>query len=313
MNALVVSHAPHIRTKEDGIIMMLYTILALLPAVIFGIFIFGKPAAELVAACVITCGATEFVIIRVQGRHPKGTEFLSAIITGLLIAMVVSPSLPWWMGVVGGIFAITIAKHAFGGLGYNIFNPALAARAFLLASWPVAMTLWPKPFDSVTGATHLALARSKAIEMTFSNIPAHFETYKQLFLGVRGGSLGETSILLLLIGALFLWVKNAIDIKIPLIFIATVAILSCFFNADPLFQVLAGGLVLGAFFMATDPVTKPISRRGRVIFAIGCGVITVLIRQVGGYPEGVCYAILIMNGLTPLLDRYVTDRIYGRK
>jgi Na+-translocating ferredoxin:NAD+ oxidoreductase subunit D len=313
MNGLTVSHAPHIRAKDDSTAMMLYTIFALLPAAIFGVYIFGKPAAVLVAACIIACGTTDFLVIRSQGRHPKGAEFLSGIITGLLIAMIISPAMPWWMAVIGSVFAILITKHAFGGLGFNIFNPALSARAFLMASWPGLMTLWPKPFDTVTGATHLALAKTNAIDMTLNNIPSHIETYKQLFIGFRGGSIGETSIILLLIGAIFLWYTVVIDVKIPLTYILTVAILSICFNTDPIFQILAGGLVLGAFFMATDPVTKPISRRGRMLFAVGCGVITVLIRKFGGYPEGVCYAILIMNGFTPLLDRYLTDRIYGRK
>ena len=311
MSNFLVTEAPHIRAKEDSSHIMLYTILALLPAYFAGLIFFGTGSKLMVLSCIIACLVTEALMLKSRGRKAVPADYLSAVITGMLLPLTVSPATPWWLTMLGGIFAISIVKHAFGGLGFNIFNPALAARAFMLSSWPVLMTTWPAPFDAVTGATHLALIRTKVLEMSISNMPAHINVYWQFFIGNRGGSLGETSAIALLAGAAFLLIKDIIDWRIPFSFIGTAALMSALFGVDPVFSVLAGGLMLGAFFMATDPVTKPISRRGRWVFGIGCGIITVLIRQLGGYPEGVCYAILIMNGLTPLLDRYATDRIYG--
>jgi electron transport complex protein RnfD len=311
MSGFTVTNAPHIRAKEDSAMIMIYTITALLPAVIVGAVLFGARSIGLVTGSIIAAVLTEYLMLFLRGRKAVPADPLSAVITGLLIAMIVTPATPWWMAAIGSIFAISIVKHAFGGLGFNIFNPALAARAFLLASWPVIMTTWPRPFDAVTGATHLALVRTKVMEMSLWNMPHHIDTYWQLFIGDRGGCLGETSAVALLAGAAFLLIKDVIDWRIPTGFILSVAIISAAFGYDPIFQVLAGGLVLGAFFMATDPVTKPIGRIGRWVFGIGCGVITVAIRFLGGYPEGVCYAILIMNGFTPLIDRYLIDRVYG--
>lgn len=311
MSQFIDTYAPHVKTKEDSSRIMTYTILALLPAVMAGVYLFGMRSIVMIAASIIAAVVTEYLMLFLRGKKAVPADVLSAAITGLLLAMVVTASTPWWMIVLGSVFAISIVKHAFGGLGFNIFNPALAARAFMLASWPVIMTTWPRPFDAVTGATHLALVKTRVLEMSITNMPAHFDTYRQLFIGNRAGSLGETSAIALLIGAVFLLVKDVIDWRIPTGFILSVAVLSAAFGYDPVFQVLAGGLILGAFFMATDPVTKPIGRTGRWVFGIGCGVITAMIRFLGGYPEGVCYAILIMNGLTPLIDRYIIDRIYG--
>ncbi len=311
MSKFSITHAPHARAKEDSARIMEYTILALLPAAAVGIYLFGMRSIVMVAASIIAAVLTEYLMLFMRGKKAIPSDVLSAAITGLLLAMVVTPATPWWMAALGSAFAISIVKHAFGGLGFNIFNPALAARAFMLASWPVIMTVWPRPFDAVTGATHLALVKTRVLEMSIANMPGHIDTYWQLFIGNRGGCLGETSAIALLLGAAFLLFKNIIDWRIPTGFILSVAVLSAAFGSDPLFQVLAGGLILGAFFMATDPVTKPIGRTGRWVFGIGCGVITAVIRFLGGYPEGVCYAILIMNGLTPLIDRYIIDRIYG--
>ena len=311
MSSFSVTHAPHIKAKEDSTIIMSYTILALLPAASVGIYLFGMKGLVLIASSVISALLAEYLMLYLRGKKSVPADFLSAAITGLLLAMIVTPATPWWMVCLGSAFAISIVKHAFGGLGFNIFNPALAARAFMLASWPVIMTTWPRPFDAVTGATHLALVKSKAIEMSIMNMSGHIYIYRQLFIGNRAGCLGETSAIALLIGAAFLLIKGVIDWRIPAGFVLSVAAISALFGNDPVFQVLAGGLILGAFFMATDPVTKPISRAGRWIFGLGCGIITAVIRFLGGYPEGACYAILIMNGLTPLIDRYITDRIYG--
>jgi len=311
MSQFSVTHAPHIKTKEDSSRIMIYTILALLPAAATGIYLFGISSIIVMVSSIASAVLTECLMLFLRRKKAIAADILSSIITGLLLAMVITPVTPWWMAAIGSVFAISIVKHAFGGLGFNIFNPALAARAFMLASWPVIMTTWPRPFDMVTGATHLALVKSKVLEMSITNMPGHIDIYRQLFIGNHAGCLGETSAIALLIGAVFLLIKDVIDWRIPTGFILTAAALSAAFGYDPVFQVLAGGLILGAFFMATDPVTKPIGRSGRWIFGIGCGAITVVIRFLGGYPEGVCYAILIMNGLTPLIDRYVIDRIYG--
>ena len=311
MSRFSLTHAPHIRAKEDRARIMIYTIIALFPAAIASICLFGMNSIVLIASSIIAAVLTEYLMLFMRGKKAVPADVLSAMITGILLAMVITSATPWWMVIIGSVFAISIAKHAFGGLGFNIFNPALAARAFMLASWPVIMTTWPKPFDMATGATHLALVKSKALEMSIMNMPGHINTYWQLFIGSRGGSLGETSVIALLIGAAFLLIKEVIDWRIPVSFILTVAAISALFGADPIFQIMAGGLILGAFFMATDPVTKPMGRTGRWIFGIGCGAITIVIRLLGGYPEGACYAILIMNGFTPLIDRYVIDRVYG--
>jgi electron transport complex protein RnfD len=313
MSGFSVTHAPHIRAKDDSARIMIFTIIALMPAAIAGIIFFGVGSIGMIISCISACVLTEALMIFFRGKNIVPADIYSAIITGILIPMVVTPVTPWWMTMLAGVFAISIVKHAFGGLGFNIFNPALAARAFLLASWPVIMTTWPSPFDMVTGATHLAMVKSKALDMSIANMPSHIGTYWQLFIGNRAGSFGETSVLALLIGAAFLFIKDVIDFRIPAGFIITVGALSAAFGIDPIFSIMAGGLILGAFFMATDPVTKPMGRSGRWLFGIGCGIITILIRFLGGYPEGVCYAILIMNGLTPLIDRYVVDGIYGHK
>ena len=212
--------------------------------------------------------------------------------TGILLALVLPPTLPLWMAGVGAGVAIILVKGLFGGLGFNIFNPALAARAILLASWPVAMTTWVTPIDAVTTASPLLLAK-----MTQA-VP----DYLNLFLGNRAGSLGETSILAILIGAGILYWRRIIDWPAPTAYIGTVALLTFLLGRDPLFHVLSGGLLLGAFFMATDYITAPVTTPGRFIFGLGCGIITVLIRLYGGFPEGVNYSILFMNMLTPLID-----------
>jgi electron transport complex protein RnfD len=262
--------------------------------------------------------------------QPDGSGFL----TGLILGLILPPSLPWWTAAVGSFVALAIGKHVFGGLGFNIFNPALIGRAFLQASWPILMTTWQAPFQAITTATPLALVKSQfnLIEslrlkvadypslfflgndpkMLLSNIPLHLDAYWQLFIGNRAGCIGETSALALLLGVLFLFYKKVIDWRIPLAYVIAVAIFSMLFNQDPIFHILAGGLIIGAFFMATDPVTSPLTKKGRWIFGAGCGVLTVIIRLLGGYPEGVCYAILLMNSVTPLLDRYTLPRRFGK-
>jgi electron transport complex protein RnfD len=225
----------------------------------------------------------------------------SAVITGLLLGLILPPTVPIWIPISGAVFAIAIGKHVFGGLGFNIFNPALVGRAFLVASWPLLMTKWISP-DGITGATPLGILKLEGIKAV---------GYSQLFFGNISGSIGETSALALLIGALFLFYKKIISWRIPSIYIGTVFLLTLIFGKDPLFYILSGGLFIGAFFMATDYVTSPITKNGKLIFGFGCGLLTVIIRLYSGLPEGVMYSILLMNALTPLIDRYTAPKPFG--
>ena len=330
---LIVSISPHIRDEKTSSNMMRDVIIALAPAALGAIFFFGVKALALILASISAALFSEWVMLRIRKKKPVFPDFASAVLTGLLLALIVSPAIPWWMVVVGSAISIIIAKHLFGGLGYNIFNPALVGRAFILASWPLIMTRWLQPFDKLTTATPLAVVKSQfnpdaALrinplgfpslsflvgdpKMALTNMSEHLSAYWHLFLGNYGGCIGETSALLLLIGAAFLFIRKVIDWRIPLSYVSTVFILSALFGQDPIFSILAGGLMLGAFFMATDPVTTPVTKPGRWIFGIGAGVIVVIIRLFGGYPEGVCYSILLMNAATPLLDRYAIGRRFG--
>lgn len=301
MPELIVSPSPHIRSDISIERIMYSVILALMPATACGVYFFGPPALLLITVCILSAVMTEYGALRLMGR-----EFVmdgSAVITGLLLALCLPPRLPWWMAALGASFAIAFAKCAFGGLGQNIFNPALVGRTFLMASWPVAMTTWVSPYDAVTTATPLGLWKMQRIAT-----PA-----LSLALGTVGGCIGETSALAILIGGLYLILKRYIDWRTPLTYIGTVGMLMLLLGEDPIFHILAGGLFLGAFFMATDYVTTPLTKEGRIIFGIGAGLIVVVIRLIGGYPEGVAFSILLMNAFTPLIDRHVKPRVYGTK
>ncbi|NLW17282.1 MAG: RnfABCDGE type electron transport complex subunit D [Firmicutes bacterium] len=293
---LLMTSSPHQHSREDTSRIMLEVLMALAPAATLAVFFFGWRALALMLVAVGVAVATEAVIQKLSGR-PITIRDYSAAVTGLLLAFSVPAGLPLWMVAVGSAFAIAIGKHVFGGLGNNPFNPALVGRAVLLASWPAQMTTWVAPFTFLTTATPLGGGAKPA--------------YGSLFLGAIPGSLGETSALALIIGGLYLLWRGIIDWYIPVGYIGAVAVFTLVFGGDPLFHVLAGGLLLGAFFMATDPVTSPMTKRGRLIMGIGCGLITSVIRLWGGYPEGVTYAILIMNALTPLIDRYVRPVRFG--
>jgi electron transport complex protein RnfD len=312
---MVVSPAPHVSDLLTTEKAMRQVGLALAPATLFSIWAFGWRALLLIVLSTGTAVLTEYLIQKLR-KKPITIADGSAALTGLLLALTVTPVLPGWMIVIGAVVAIALAKHIFGGLGHNPFNPALIGRAFLLASWPVAMTTWTWPqhalgwagakVDTVAGATALNLDKIGTLNQLHLKIP-----YSQLFLGNIAGSLGETSALLLLLGGLYLLWAKVIDWRIPVSFIGTVAVLSLVFQKDPLFQILAGGVFLGAFFMATDWVTSPVTPKGRIYFGIGCGTLTMLIRTFGGYPEGVCYSILLMNAVTPLLDRMTVPKRFG--
>lgn len=314
----IVSASPHIRDKNTVPGIMWRVNLALLPAALAGIYYFGWYALAVVLVSLAAALATEAVINKLTGKKNSLSDG-SAFTTGLLLAMIIPPGVPLWMPAVGSVFAIAIVKHAFGGLGCNIFNPALAGRAFLLASWTLHMTTW-KTFiaiDGITGATPLAVVREQGMDKLLTAFGGRAALYQSLFWGQVGGSLGETSALALLAGGIYLLWKRIITWHIPVSFMATVALFAWvfggegLFQGDPLFHLLAGGLILGAFFMATDYVTSPLAGRGKLIFGIGAGIITILIRLRGGYPEGVCYSILLMNATTPLIDRYIRPRKFG--
>jgi len=302
---ILISHAPHIWRGFSTSKIMYTVVAALLFPTAAGIYFFGYYAIYIILASIITAVLTEFVIKKL--RKKRFIMDGSAVITGLLFALILPPRLPLWMVVIGTFFSIAVAKEAFGGLGYNIFNPALAGRAFLSVCFPKEMTTWVLPphfnYDAVTGATPLS--------ESFIYPPDKLSLYKDLFFGNIGGSLGETSAMLILIGAAVLFAFRIIDWRIPTFYIGTVALGSLLMGKDVLFQVLAGGLMIGAFFMATDYVTSPVTGNGRIIFGVGLGVLTVLIRNFSSMPEGVCFSILIMNAFTPLIDKYLRIKPFG--
>lgn len=311
----VVSSSPHIAGREAVSGIMWRVNAALAPAGIIGIVTFGLSALWLILACVVTALLAEWVIQKARGQRTSVCDG-SAFMTGLLLSYNLPPACPLWVGMVGAIFAIAVGKQAFGGIGRNIFNPALAARALLLASWPTHMTSYARPFvhDAVTQATPLALFKEGAAR-TLADAGL---SYWDLFVGNRAGSLGECCIAALLLGAFYLLCKKIITWHIPFMYILTVGVFTWifgsgkgFFKGDFLFHILSGGLILGAFFMATDYVTSPMTKKGRLVFGLGCGILTAVIRLRGGYPEGVCYAILMMNAAVPLIDRFTQRRRYG--
>lgn len=311
--------SPHVFHENTTKSIMLSVALALAPAACAGIYFFGLNALKVLVIACASAVFFEYLCNKVMGRKISVYDG-SAILTGLLLALTLPPDVPIWIPVVGSFIAIAIAKQAFGGLGANIFNPALVGRAFLLASWPVLLTSWPvvsEPLsgawtgavDAVTSATPLGIRKTAGIDSAVNALSQG--AYMRLFEGSIGGSIGETSALLLLLGGLYLIARKIIDWRIPAGFITSVYALSLLLGEDPMFHILSGGLFLGAFFMATDYVTSPTTKKGRIVFAAGCGVITVAIRFFGGAPEGVSYSILLMNAVTPLIDRHLRPRRFG--
>ena len=299
--------APHIRTAETVESVMYDVVIALIPAFAMAVYSFGVRALILTAVSVATCIATEYIWQKILKRDIEAFDG-SAILTGILFAFVVPVGMGLQYVIVGNFVAITLGKIVYGGLGHNIFNPALIGRAFVQASWPVAITTFA--YDGKAGATVLD-AMKRGIPLTDSLINGGGNQYINAFLGQMGGCLGETSALALLIGGVYLIYKKQIDWKVPAVMIGTVFVLTWAMGANPFMQILSGGLFLGAFFMATDMVTSPITGKGRVIFALGIGILVSLIRIKGGYPEGTAYAILIMNGVVPLIDRYIRAKKFG--
>lgn len=298
MNGLLkVTSSPHIRHADTTRGIMGDVITALAPAAIYGCLLYGLKAVILLASTVASAVAAEYLWNLIM--HKKQTVGdLSAVVTGLLLGMNLPPTLPVWMAVIGSVAAIIIVKQMFGGLGNNFVNPAIAARIILLVSFPSAMTTFIAPVDAVSSATPLAQAAGEY-------------SFKTLFLGMHAGCIGESSAFLLLIGGIYLIVRRVISPIIPLSFIGSVALLTVVSGGDLTLQLLGGGLMLGAFFMATDYVTSPSSALGRLIFGIGCGAITFVIRRFGSLPEGVSYSIILMNILTPHIERLTVAKPFG--
>ncbi|XSG84976.1 MAG: RnfABCDGE type electron transport complex subunit D [Methylohalobius sp. ZOD2] len=345
MNALTPISAPHVHTHTGVPSIMAWVLIAGTPATAFGLYQFGWPAINLLCITLAATLICEAVCLYWAGK-PIAVYLGdgSALLTAWLLSMSLPPWAPWWIGVVGGAFAVILGKQVFGGIGQNVFNPAMLARVALLISFPLEMTTWvnPRPLfsahsldflsglaitfqgipdvDSVTGATplgHIKTAFTRGLSLSDS-LPGHYDRFTS-GLGLTRGSLGETSALLLLGGGMLLVFKRIIDWHIPVALLASVALLGLAFHLidsdrypGPFFHLLSGGMMLGAFFIATDPVTSPSSPRGKLIFGTGCGALIWLIRTFGGYPEGLAFAVVIMNALTPVIDHYVRPRIYGR-
>lgn len=317
-----ISSSPHIRDSETIPHIMWQVNLALLPAAVFAVWWFGVPALVNMLTGVVFAVGSEFLWQKAMGKPVTALDG-SACITGLLLAMSMSPLLPPYMVAIGSVIAIVVAKQSMGGLGFNIFNPAHIGRAALMVSWPVAMTTWTKMqdaaagVDAMTSATPLNILKMQGYDALVNTFGGQADMYLHMFLGTRNGSLGETSTLLLLLGGLYLIWRGYVNWVVPAVMILTVGVLTWIFGpaglftGDPVFHMMAGGLILGAFFMATDMVTIPMTVKGQILFAAGAGAITVLIRLVGGYPEGICYSLLLMNAVTPLIDRFIRPEIFG--
>ena len=317
---LIVSSSPHVRSNEDTSYIMKQVIIALIPAALAGVYFFRLNAISVMFFCILGTVGSEFLYQKTTKEGSTIGDF-SAVVTGLLLAFNVPASLPWWMCLAGGAFAIIVIKMVFGGIGNNFINPALGARAFLLASFPVAMTAWTNPgvnwigsnLDAVTTATPLSFLKVGAAGVT--DLTANGINMTDMIVGNIGGCIGETSAILIVLGGVYLIYKGIIDYTIPAFYIGTVFILTFIlggFSFDfALYELFAGGLMLGGFFMLTDYTTSPMTKKGQIIYALLAGIITSVIRLYGGYPEGVSYSILLANVATPLIDKYVSNRVFG--
>jgi len=306
-NKLIVSPSPHIRDHATTSTIMRDVLIGLAPAMIAAVVIFGFRALLMTAVCVAACIIFEYGTERILGRENTISD-LSAVVTGVILSFNLPVQLPLWMAVVGCFFAIVIVKQLFGGIGNNFANPAIAARIFLLLSFSQPMTTWlqvegGRAVQGVYGATPLAMISAGDT----ANLPSVME----MLLGTRGGCMGETCAIALILGGVYMIWKKVITPTIPLAFIGGVFVLSLLFGVNPVYELLGGGLMLGAFFMATDYTTSPITEKGKVIFGLGCALITMVIRVFGSYPEGVSYSILLMNIITPHINRMVRNKAFG--
>ena len=307
MDKLIVSSSPHLNGKRTTQNIMLDVIIGLAPAMLASIVYFGVKAAAVILTCVASCVLSEFLCRKVMKR-PQTVGDLSCVVTGVLLALNLPATIHPLIAVFGSVVAIVVVKQMFGGIGQNFVNPALTDRIILMNSFPARMTHWVAPFDyaatadSITTASPLGILKEGGGELP---------SYLDLFLGKTGGCLGETCALAILIGGIYLIARRVISPVIPVTYLATAAVFSLLFGRDPIFDLLSGGLMLGAFFMATDYTTSPLYFWGRVVFAIGCGALTLVIREFGSLPEGVSYSILLMNILTPLIERYIKPKAFG--
>jgi len=297
-NELIVTSSPHVRAQDSVKKIMWSVVIALLPAVFAAVYFFKTRAISVVLTAIVGAVLTEYIFQKIRNKK-IAIEDGSAVVTGLLLALTLPPSIPLWTAFFGSVVAIGLGKQVFGGIGQNPFNPALVGRAFLTAAYPVLMTTWT--VDGVSSATPLSKMKMDGIATDTWN----------LFVGQIGGSLGETSALALLLGFSFLLYKGYVNWRIPLAMVGTVFLGTFAFGADPIFHLFAGSLMLGALYMATDMVSTPTTKAGRWIFGIGAGLLVVIIRLWGGYPEGVMYSILLMNTAVPLIDRYTRPRSLG--
>lgn len=328
MSLLTVSGSPHVHDKQDVKSIMYGVVIAMIPAILVSVYYFGIDSARVILISVLSCIITEWIIQKFVLKVPVSVSDGSALITGVLLAFNLPSNLPSFMIIIGAVVSIAIGKMSFGGLGRNPFNPALIGRVFLLISFPVQMTTWPVPSpvfsplaDAITGPTTLGIYKEGIMAgKTVSEITASagFPGYFNDFTGAQGGSLGEVSVIALLLGALYMFFRKIITWHIPLSYLATAFIFSAvlwYFSPetymDPVISILAGGLILGVFYMATDMVTSPLSVKGQIIFGAGAGVLTIVIRNWGAYPEGVSFAILIMNAFTPLINKWVQPKRFG--
>jgi electron transport complex protein RnfD len=328
---LYVSVSPHFKGTVTVSEIMWTVVACLLPPLVLSVFIFGFQTLLIALISVLSCVATEYVSNRALKRPTDTIKDGSAVITGLLLAYVIPPGVPYWLPILGGVVAVFITKALMGGIGFNVFNPALIGRAFLVATYPVAMTsAWLLPIrdasvfkymgagvDAVSTATPLYVLKHYGIAAVIERFGALSVIYKDFFVGWRPGCIGETSAFLLILGGVFLIYKRYITWHIPVSVIVSVAFFTWvfggekFFAGNPLLAVLSGGVILGAFFMATDYVTCPTQKSGQLVFGVGVGALTVLIRLKGGYPEGVCYAILLMNAVTPAIDGWFRPKRFA--
>lgn len=327
MNKLLVSPSPHIHSKTSTRSLMLDVVIALLPSVLVTILFYGWSAVVILASSVVFCVLLEYLITKYLLKKPGTIGDMSAVVTGIILALNLPPTAPWWVAMIGAIVAIGVAKMTFGGLGQNVFNPAITGRVFLLISFPAIMTTWggAKGFiggaDAVSGATPLGIVKEGLLQgQTLQQIfDLHDFSYAQMLFVNMGGSAGEISAIAIIIGFIYLLARKVIRPYITLSILVTVAVFSGIFwlidpaqYTDPLFNLLTGGVLLGSVFMATDYVTSPMSDKGGIIFGIGIGIITMLIRYFGSYPEGMSFAILIMNSTVPLINKFCKQKKFGR-
>lgn len=317
--------SPHVGTKETVSTVMRDVVIALVPIYLMAILYYGIRAILITVISVISALISEIICNKLMRKKISIFDG-SAIVTALLFALIIPPYILWWQVIVGSAVTIVLGKMIFGGLGQNIFNPALVGLAFLMNSWPVELTKWGKAgmdgnagasqlgkaiLDGTTGATPLEILKGQGYDKVLETFGGIKQLYSSMLLGNYAGTLGEVSVLAVIIGAVYLFMKKQISWHIPITYIGTVYLLFLLMGQNPLFHIMTGGLMLGAFFMATDMVTSPVTSKGKIVFAIGAGLITVLVRTKGGYYEGVCYSILFMNAITPLIDKLIRPRVFG--